>query len=110
MAKIIIWSNYEIVNGIKVFGEMTQKVNEVTPKIDGISEFDSAKIALWDAYDKFREDFNFPTHNGVLYDFSRTEMDLDHEINHEYFGMVEGFEYDDGTTQWDATIYENCEF
>jgi hypothetical protein len=24
--------------------------------------------------------------------------------------MVEGFEYDDSMTMWDATIYENCEF
>lgn len=110
MAKIIICSNYEIVNGIKVFGEMKERENRTTPSERGVNDFDAAKNALWDAFDKFREDFNFPTHNGVIYEFSRTEMDLDHDDNHEYFGSVEGFEYDDGVTMWSATIYEKCEF
>lgn len=106
MAKIIIWSNYEIVNGIKVFGEIEKKVSYNTKPEDGICDFDAAKNDLWDAFDKFRADFDFPTHNGIIYEFSRTEIDLHHIHNHEILGNVEGFEYDDGTTFWSATIYE----
>lgn len=105
MSRIIVWSNYEIVNGVKVFGEMTEKVNKVTPKIDGISDFDAAKECLWDAYDEFRNSFNYPIEEGTIYDFSRTEMDLHNEFCDG--SEIEGFEYDDSMTMWNATIYEN---
>ena len=106
MAKIIIWNNYEIVNGIKVFGEIEQKASFNTRTEKGICDFDAAKNDLWDAFDKFRADFDFPTNDGTIYEFSPTEMDLHHTHNDEILGNVEGFEYDDGTTFWSATIYE----
>ena len=106
MAEIIIWSNYEIVNSIKVFGEIEQKARYNTKREDGICDFDAAKNELWDAFDKFRADFNFPTNDGIIYEFSPTEMDLHHTTNDKILGNVEGFEYDDGTTFGRATIYE----
>lgn len=109
MAKITIWRNYEVVNGIKVFGEYREVYNAKIVNDEPISDFDKAKDELWDALDAFRRDFDIPTHSGILYEFSRTEMDLEHHDNHEYFGMVEGFEYDDSVTMWSATIYENDE-
>lgn len=109
MAKISIWSNYDVVNGIKVFGAYHQVLDAKLTNNEPISDFDAAKNALWDALDAFRRDFDIPTQNGIIYEFSRTEMDLVHNDNHEYFGAVEGFIYDDSVTQWDAMIYENDE-
>lgn len=109
MAKISIWSNYEVVNGIKVFGAYHQVKDVKLTNDEPISDFDAAKDALWNAYDDFRNSFNYPTDDGTIYDFSRTEMDLVHDDKHEYFGAVEGFIYDDSVTQWDAMIYENDE-
>lgn len=106
MATLVVWSNYEIIDGVKVFGEMrTKRVHHVR-KIAGVSEFDSAKIHLWVEIDGFRNEFKHPTKNGETYDFNPTEMDLESWEN-ERFGKVEGFDYDDGTTMYSASIYEN---
>lgn len=110
MARIIICSNYEIVNGIKVFGKMKERENRITSSERGINDFDAAKKELWQALMQFCIDFSCACESGKKYMFNPSEMDLNHNDNHEYFGSVEGFEYNDGVTMWSATIYEKCEF
>lgn len=110
MATISIWRNYEVINEVKTFGEYKEVNLFDVPKMDGINRFDSAKLALWAELDRFMNEFNAICEDGHKYAFNPSEMDLLSDSNHEYFGKVEGFEYDDGVTQWGATIYENYEF
>jgi hypothetical protein len=109
MATLVIWSNYEIVNGVKVFGEYKEIEARKIVNNEPISDMDAGKAELWDAFEKFRNDFNFPMQCGETFALSYSELDLRHD-EHEYFGCVEGFEYDDSVTQWDAILYENYEF
>lgn len=106
MTTLVINRNYNIREGRKIIGEMHQAALFNVTGYSGVNSFDTAKIHMWKALERFIEDFDWPTEDGTIYSFNPSEMDLDHEINHEYFGMVEGFTYDDGVTQWDATIYE----
>lgn len=110
MATLSIWKNYEVINGVKIFVEYKETNLFEVPKMDGRSYFDSAKLALWAELDRFMNEFNLLCGDGHKYAFNPSEMDLVSDSNHIYFGKVAGFEYDDGTTQWSATIYENYEF
>ena len=110
MATIAIWKNYEVIDGVKIFVEYKETSLFEVPKMDGRSYFDSAKLALWAELDRFMNEFNTLCGDGHKYAFNPSEMDLLSDSNHEYFGRVEGFEYDDGVTLWSATIYENYEF
>ena len=110
MATLVIWSNYEIVNGIKIFGEYKKIAKIGIINIEPISDMDAGKADLWDAFMQFRNDFNYPIQSGELFDLSYSELDLRHDYDHEYFGQIEGFEYDDSVTRWDAILYENYDF
>lgn len=110
MATLIVNKNYKVNKGVKFFEEYHEVLNYDVPKLDGISFFDSAKLALWSELDRFMNEFNTTTEDGHRYAFNPSEMDLERDDKHEYFGRVEGFTYDDGVTQWDATIYESYEF